>query len=158
MITAMIALFVVGYICIASEHVLHINKATFALILCGVLWAVYALNGHDANLSEDMITALGDTCEIVVFLIGAMTIVELIDRYGGFNIIVRRIKAKNKRGLMWTMAAVAFVLSAILDNMTTTIIMVMVLRRMLSERKERWLFASVMCRRPILLQICLFPR
>ena len=127
MITAMIALFVVGYICIASEHVLHINKATFALILCGVLWAVYALNGHDANLSEDMITALGDTCEIVVFLIGAMTIVELIDRYGGFNIIVRRIKAKNKRGLMWTMAAVAFVLSAILDNMTTTIIMVMVI-------------------------------
>lgn len=143
MITAMIALFVVGYICIASEHVLHINKATFALILCGVLWAVYAMQGHDPNLSEDMITALGDTCEIVVFLIGAMTIVELIDRYGGFNIIVRRIKAKNKRGLLWIMAAVAFILSAILDNMTTTIIMVMVLRRMLSERKERWLFASV---------------
>lgn len=143
MITAMIALFVVGYICIASEHVLHINKATFALILCGVLWAVYAMQGHDPNLSEDMITALGDTCEIVVFLIGAMTIVELIDRYGGFNIIVRRIKAKNKRGLLWIMAGVAFILSAILDNMTTTIIMVMVLRRMLSERKERWLFASV---------------
>jgi len=143
MIATMIVLFVIGYLCIASEHVLHINKATFALILCGVLWAVYAICGHDPNLSEEMITALGDTCEIVVFLIGAMIIVELIDRYGGFNIIVRHIKAKNKRGLMWILALFAFVLSAILDNMTTTIIMVMLLRRMLSEQKERWLFASV---------------
>ena len=111
--------------------------------MCGVLWAVYAMCGHDPNLSEDMILALGDTCEIVVFLIGAMTIVELIDRYGGFNIIVHHIKAKNKRGLMWVLAVVAFFLSAILDNMTTTIIMVMMLRRMLSDQKERWMFASV---------------
>lgn len=143
MITTMIVLFVIGYIGIAFEHVLHINKATFALIMCGVLWAVYAMCGHDPNLSEDMILALGDTCEIVVFLIGAMTIVELIDRYGGFNIIVHHIKAKNKRGLMWVLAVVAFFLSAILDNMTTTIIMVMMLRRMLSDQKERWMFASV---------------
>lgn len=78
---------------------------------------------------------MGDTCEIVVFLIGAMTIVELIDRYGGFNIIVHHIKAKNKRGLMWVLAVVAFFLSAILDNMTTTIIMVMMLRRMLSDQE-----------------------
>ncbi len=111
--------------------------------MCGVLWAVYAMCGHDPNLSEDMILALGDTCEIVVFLIGAMTIVELIDRYGGFNIMVHHIKAKNKRGLMWVLAVVAFFLSAILDNMTTTIIMVMMLRRMLSDQKERWMFASV---------------
>ncbi len=143
MITSMIVLFVIGYIGIASEHILHINKATFALIMCGVLWAIYAMCGNDPNLSEDMIVALGDTCEIVVFLIGAMTIVELIDRYGGFNIIVRHIKAGNKRGLMWVMAIVAFFLSAILDNMITTIIMVMMLRRMLSDQKERWLFASV---------------
>lgn len=139
----MIVLFALGYLCIASEHVLHINKATFALILCGILWAVYALFGYDQNLQSDMVVALGDTCEIVVFLIGAMTIVELIDRYGGFNIIVRLIKAKNKRSLMWILAAFAFFLSAILDNMTTTIIMVMLLRRMLSDQKERWLFASV---------------
>ena len=95
----MIVLFVIGYIGIASEHVLHINKATFALILCGLLWSIYALYGNDANLSADMITALGDTCEIVVFLIGAMTIVELIDRYGGFNIIVHRIRAKHETAL-----------------------------------------------------------
>lgn len=139
----MIVLFVLGYIGIASEHVLHINKATFALILCGVLWSIYAMMGHDVNLSGDMITALGDTCEIVVFLIGAMTIVELIDRYGGFNFIVRRIHARHKRGLLWVLSLMAFFLSAILDNMTTTIIMVMILRRMFSDKKERWIFASV---------------
>lgn len=143
MITFMIVLFVAGYLMIALEHVISINKATFALMMCGILWAAYAVSGHDPNLSEDMVTALGDTCEIVVFLIGAMTIVELIDRYGGFNIIVRHIHAKNKRGLMWVLAFVAFFLSSILDNMTTTIIMVMMLRRMLSNQKERWLFACV---------------
>ena len=139
----MIVLFVIGYIGIALEHVFHVNKATFALMMAGLLWGAYAMLGHDPNLQSDMVEALGDTCEIVVFLIGAMTIVELIDRYGGFNIIVHRIHAKSKRGLMWVLAFVAFFLSSILDNMTTTIIMVMMLRRMLSDQKERWMFASV---------------
>lgn len=143
MIAFMIILFVAGYLMIALEHVFNINKATFALMMCGILWAAYSLCSHDPNLSEEMIVALGDTCEIVVFLIGAMTIVELIDRYGGFNIIVRHIHAKNKRGLMWVLAFVAFFLSSILDNMTTTIIMVMMLRRMISDQKERWMFACV---------------
>lgn len=143
MITCMIVLFVIGYIGIALEHVFHVNKATFALMMAGLLWGVYAMLGHDPDLQSDMVEALGDTCEIVVFLIGAMTIVELIDRYGGFNIIVHRIHAKSKRGLMWVLAFVAFFLSSILDNMTTTIIMVMMLRRMLSDQKERWMFASV---------------
>lgn len=143
MITAMIVMFILGYVLIALEHVLNINKATFALIMSGVLWAIYAMATHDPNLSEELIIALGDTCEIVVFLIGAMTIVELIDRYGGFNIIVKRIHASNKRGLMWVLALVAFFMSSILDNMTTTIIMVMMLRRMLSDQKERWLFACI---------------
>jgi len=128
---------------IALEHVLNINKATFALMMSGILWAAYSLCSHDPNLSEDLVIALGDTCEIIVFLIGAMTIVELIDRYGGFNIIIHKIKAGNKRGLMWVMAFVAFFLSSILDNMTTTIIMVMMLRRMLSNTHERWIFACV---------------
>jgi Na+/H+ antiporter NhaD/arsenite permease-like protein len=139
----MLVVFVVGYLLIASEHVLHINKATFALFMCGVLWAIYALATNDGNLSHDLVVALGDTCEIVVFLIGAMTIVELIDRYGGFHIIVNRLHADNKRGLMWVLAFVAFFMSSILDNMTTTIIMVMMLRRMLRDQKERWLFACV---------------
>lgn len=139
----MIILFVVGYLMIALEHVFNINKATFALLMSGILWAIYAMCGNDPNLSEDLVMALGDTCEIIVFLIGAMTIVELIDRYGGFNIIVHRIHAKNKRGLMWVLTFVAFFISSILDNMTTTIVMVMMLRRMLSDQKERWIFACV---------------
>lgn len=143
MIALMIVLFVIGYIGIALEHVININKATFALLMSGLLWSVYATFAHDPHLSEELVTALGDTCEIIVFLIGAMTIVELIDRYGGFNIIVRHIHAKSKRGLMWVLVLVAFFLSSILDNMTTTIIMVMMLRRMLSDQKERWVFASV---------------
>ncbi len=143
MIPALLIIFVLGYLMIASEHVLHINKAVFALIMCGLLWSVYAVNGHDPNISADMVEALGDTCEIVVFLIGAMTIVELIDRYGGFHIIVENLHASNKRKLMWVLAFVAFFLSSVLDNMTTTIIMVMMLRRLLSDQKERWIFACV---------------
>lgn len=143
MIVTLLTIFVLGYVLIALEHILHINKATFALIMCGLLWAVYAVAGHDPNLSNDLIEVLGDTCEIVIFLIGAMTIVELIDRYGGFRIMVESIHASNKRKLMWILAVVAFFLSSVLDNMTTTIIMVMMLRRMLSNQKERWLFACI---------------
>ena len=143
LIPSLLIIFILGYLLIASEHVLHINKAVFALIMCGLLWSVYALMGHDPNLSADMVEALGDTCEIVVFLVGAMTIVELIDRYGGFHIIVENLHASNKRKLMWVLAFVAFFLSSVLDNMTTTIIMVMMLRRLLSNQKERWVFACV---------------
>lgn len=143
MITTLLVIFILGYLLIASEHVLHINKATFALIMCALLWAVYAMASHDPNVSSELIEALGDTCEIVVFLIGAMTIVELIDRYGGFRIIVDRIHANDKRKLMWVLSVFAFFLSSVLDNMTTTIIMVMMLRRMLKNYKERWLFACI---------------
>lgn len=143
MIAALLIIFIIGYLLIASEHVLHVNKATFALIMCGLLWAIYSVCSHDPDISSEMIEALGDTCEIVVFLIGAMTIVELIDRYGGFHIIVHNLTASNKRKLMWILALVAFFLSAVLDNMTTTIIMVMMLRRMFADQKERWIFACV---------------
>ncbi len=139
----MIIAFAAGYIMIALEHVVNINKATFALLMCGILWSAYSLCAHDPELPGELIEALGDTCEIIVFLIGAMTIVELIDRYGGFNILVKRIHAGNKRALMWILAIVAFFMSSILDNMTTTIIMVMMLRRMLADQKERWIFAGV---------------
>ena len=143
MITTLLVIFILGYLLIASEHVLHINKATFALIMCALLWAVYATGSHDPSVSSEMIEALGDTCEIVVFLIGAMTIVELIDRYGGFRILLLKIHASDKRKLMWVMSFFAFFLSSVLDNMTTTIIMVMILRRMLRNYKERWLFSCV---------------
>lgn len=143
MVTAMIVVFVLGYLLIASEHVLRINKATFALLMCGVLWAIYAIGARDPQMSSHLVEALGDTCEVVVFLIGAMTIVELIDRYDGFSYITSRITARNKRKLMWVIAFITFFMSAILDNMTTTIIMVMMLRRMISDNKERWKYACV---------------
>ena len=143
MLTAMIIIFVVGYVLIALEHPLHMNKATFALITCGALWTVYALLGKDPGMHEAIVMQLGDACEIVVFLIGAMTIVEIIDRYGGFAFITEHIKAKSKRHLLWILCSLSFVMSAVLDNMTTTIIMVMMLRRLLSDQKDRWMFAGL---------------
>ena len=143
MITAMIIIFVIGYLLIALEHPLHMNKASFALITCGLLWTIYALWGHDPHMHEAIVSQLGDACEIVVFLIGAMTIVEIIDRYGGFSFITEHIHAKSKRHLLWILCSLSFVMSAVLDNMTTTIIMVMMLRRLLSDQKERWLFAGL---------------
>ena len=143
MITAMIIIFVVGYVLIALEHPLHMNKATFALLTCGILWTIYAVFGHDPEMHEAIVMQLGDACEIVVFLIGAMTIVEIIDRYGGFAFITEHINAKSKKHLLWIMCSLSFVMSAVLDNMTTTIIMVMMLRRLLSDQKDRWLFAGL---------------
>ena len=143
MITTMIVIFVIGYLLIALEHPLHINKATFALLTCGIMWSIYALFGDNPDIHHGIVMQLGDTCEIVVFLIGAMTIVEIIDRYGGFSFITENIHARNKRHLLWILCTLSFVMSAVLDNMTTTIIMVMMLRRLLSDQKERWLFAGL---------------
>ncbi|MBR7013070.1 MAG: sodium:proton antiporter NhaD [Muribaculaceae bacterium] len=143
MITAMIVVFVIGYVLIALEHPLHINKATFALLTCVIMWSIYALMGDNPDIHHGIVTQLGDTCEIVVFLIGAMTIVEIIDRYGGFSFITENIHAKSKRHLLWILCILSFIMSAVLDNMTTTIIMVMMLRRLLSDQKDRWLFAGL---------------
>ena len=143
MIPAMIIIFVLGYVLITLEHPLHMNKATFALLTCGILWTIYALFGNDPEMHEAIVMQVGDACEIVVFLIGAMTIVEIIDRYGGFSFITEHINAKSKRHLLWIICSLSFVMSAVLDNMTTTIIMVMMLRRLLSDQKDRWLFAGM---------------
>lgn len=143
MIITMILIFVLGYLCIALEHKLRIDKAAIALLMCGALWTVLSLLGNDAQIGTQLIEQLGDTSEILFFLIGAMTIVELIDRHGGFHVITDHIKTRNKCKLLWLLSIIAFFMSAVLDNMTTTIIMIMLLRRMISEQKERWIFASV---------------
>ena len=101
MIAALITLFVIGYLLIALEHTLKVNKSTFALIMCGVLWSVYSLCTHDSGMENELLMYLGETCEILMFLIGAMTIVEHIDRYGGFSFITEHIHAKNKPGNKW---------------------------------------------------------
>ena len=96
MVAAMIIIFVIGYVLIALEHPLHMNKATFALLTCGILWSIYALMGDDSEMIHHAIVVqLGDACEIVVFLIGAMTIVEIIDRYGGFSFITEHPESYN---------------------------------------------------------------
>lgn len=143
MIITMILIFVFGYLCIALEHKLRIDKAAIALLMCSALWTVLSLLGNDAQIGTQLIEQLGDTSEILFFLIGAMTIVELIDRHGGFHVITDHIKTRNKRKLLWLLSIITFFMSAVLDNMTTTIIMIMLLRRMISGQKERWIFASV---------------
>ncbi|MEG1611129.1 MAG: sodium:proton antiporter NhaD [Alistipes sp.] len=143
MIIAMILIFVLGYVCIALEHKLKIEKAAIALLMCGAIWTVFSVFGHDVNIQHELIDHLGDTCEILVFLIGAMTIVDLIDSHGGFSVITDHITTRNKHKLMWLIAFITFFMSAVLDNMTTTIIMVMLLRRLINNNRERWIFASV---------------
>ena len=143
MIPTMILLFVVGYLFIALEHKTRIDKSAVALLMAGAIWTVFSLLGNDPHIQHELVDQLGDTCEILVFLIGAMTIVDLSDSYGGFNVITDHIKTRNKRKLLWMLSIITFFMSAVLDNMTTTIIMIMLLRRMISGQKERWIFASV---------------
>ena len=142
MIVSMLLLFAVGYAFIALEHKTRVNKAAVALVMCAAVWTLYALAGG-GDTAPKLLGSLGDTCEILVFLIGAMTIVELIDVHGGFNVITDRIRTRDKRRLLWLLATITFFMSAVLDNMTTTIVMVMLLRRLVAEQRERWIFASI---------------
>ena len=139
----MIILFALGYMCIALEHKIKIDKSATALAMFGVIWSVYALASGDADTGSKLLEHLGSTCETLVFLIGAMTIVDLIDRHGGFSIITERITTRNKISLLWTLAFITFFMSAVLDNMTTTIIMIMMLRKIVPTVRDRWIFAGV---------------
>lgn len=143
MIQTMILLFVAGYVLIALEHKVKINKSAIALLMSGTIWSVLSIWGHDSSIGDQLVEQLGDTCEILVFLIGAMTIVDLIDSHGGFSIITDHITTRNKRKLLWLLAFITFFMSAALDNMTTTIIMVMLLRRLVPEQRDRWIYASL---------------
>ena len=154
-----ICIFVFGYACIALEYPLKINKAASALMMCFLLWSIFALTGvgamspavadalgtgdfHDF-LSDNITHHLGETGETVFFLLGAMTIVEVIDRWGGFRIITDRINATSKVELLWILGGLAFFLSAILDNLTTTIMMITLLNKLIPEKNDRWFFASM---------------
>jgi Na+/H+ antiporter NhaD/arsenite permease-like protein len=146
----MIAVFVVGYVFIALEHKIGINKAAVAMTMCGILWTMFMLGGGTVSpdfgteaVNDHIWNALAGACEILVFLICAMTIVSLIDTNGGFDSITRRITTRNKVKLVWIIAVMTFFLSALLDNMTTTIIMIMLMRKLLANYKERWVFAGL---------------
>ncbi|MGB3006523.1 MAG: sodium:proton antiporter NhaD [Chitinophagaceae bacterium] len=144
MTTLIIIIFVLGYLTIAFEHTIRINKAASA-ILTGVLcWSVYAIFSPDKQHVPTVLTEhLGEVAGILFFLLGAMTIVELIDAHDGFQLIISRIQTTNTRKLVWLIALIAFFLSAVLDNLTTTIVMVSLLRKIISDKNEKWMLAGL---------------
>lgn len=142
--TWIIVIFIIGYLVIALEHVTRINKAATALLTGVLCWTVFVLSSAESHLAADSLTHhLGDVAGILFFLLGAMTIVELIDAHDGFQLIIQRIQTTNKKKLVWLIAFFAFFLSAILDNLTTAIVMVSLLRKLIGDKKERWLLAGL---------------
>ena len=138
----MIAIFVIGYAMIALEHPLKINKSATAVLLAAVIWAVFALFGPGIK-DGALIHHLGETAEILFFLLGAMTIVEIVDKHDGFSIITDKITTTSKRKLLWIISILTFFMSAVLDNLTTSIVMCALLRKLVGDKNTRWFFAGM---------------
>ncbi|MBQ8705321.1 MAG: sodium:proton antiporter NhaD [Paludibacteraceae bacterium] len=149
-----VTLFVIGYLCIALESVTEINKAAIALLMCVGCWTllmvapgIYYPEIAPAevvhHISEVIEHHLGDAAGTLFFLMGAMTIVEIVDTNGGFNFVRDTMKTRSKRKLLWRVAFMTFCLSAILDNLTTSIVMIMVLRKLVQSREERLVYAAL---------------
>ena len=151
--TLMIIVFVIGYSAIALEHPIKIDKAASALLTAVIVWTLLILGseailggGEDASkllVEESLMHHLGDVSGIIFFLLGAMALVELVDIHGGFDIITNRITTLNKTKLLWILSFVTFFMSAALDNLTTSIIMAALLRKLISDKKDLWLFAGM---------------
>jgi len=136
--------FVLGYVAISLEHLLKLNKAASALITGVLCWTVYVVqSGTSHHPSEELVAHLGEISSILFFLMGAMTIVELIDSHGGFNIITRKISTTNKQVLLIIITVLTFFLSALLDNLTTAIVMTSLCSKILSEKEDRLWFAGM---------------
>ncbi len=146
--------FVFGYLCIALESVTRVNKAAIALLMCVVCWTLLMMNPTSFypavpagevihHIAEVIEHHLGDAAGTLFFLMGAMTIVEIVDSNGGFNFVRDALKTRSKRKLLWRVAFMTFFLSAILDNLTTSIVMIMVLRKLVQSRGERMLYAAL---------------
>ena len=144
MLIALIIIFFIGYIFIAFESIVKIDKAAIA-ILSGVLcWTVYILNFHDANIITDQLKIhLADISQILFFLLAAMTIVELIDSHNGFDIITNKITTTKTSRLLVIICFITFFLSAFIDNLTTTIVMVSLIQKIIDDKKTRMLFAGM---------------
>ena len=143
-LAALIAIFALAYAAIALEHPLKINKSGSALVGAGLLWTIYALSEGDAHLvSAQLGESLLGTAQIVFFLMGAMIIVEVVDAHNGFDVITTRIKTSQLSTLMWLVGFVTFFLSAILDNLTTTIVMISLIRKLLDKHEDRRFFAGI---------------
>ena len=151
---AIVIVFCIGYLCIALESLTKINKAAIALLMFVATWTLFmmapeaylpaAIGSMKASVvSTEIERHLGSTATTLFFLMGAMTIVELVDQNGGFNFVRDTLKTKSKRALLWRIAFMTFILSAILDNLTTSIVMIMILRKLVSDRKDRIIYASL---------------
>ena len=140
----MIVVFILGYIAIAFEHPLKLNKAASALITGVLCWTLYVLNSTSAEQSVDeLLHHLGEVSSILFFLLGAMVIVELIDSHSGFKIITRRITTQSKSKLLLIVVAITFFLSALLDNLTTSIVMSSLLIKLLRQKEDRLWFCGM---------------
>lgn len=149
-----VIIFCIGYLCIALESLTKINKAAIALLMCVLCWTLLmtgpadyypAIAGESIahHISEVIEHHLGDAAGTLFFLMGAMTIVEIVDTNGGFNFVRETMKTRSKRKLMWRMAFMTFFLSAILDNLTTSIVMIMVLRKLVQKQSDRLIYAAL---------------
>lgn len=145
--TFILIVFILGYLAIAFEHSIRMNKSASALLTGVLCWTIYILSSGSEEashiISEDLLAHLGEISAILFFLLGAMTVVELIDAHDGFDIITEAITTTSKRKLLWIVCFVAFFLSAVLDNLTTTIVMVSLCRKLLTEKEDRLLFIGM---------------
>ena len=137
----LVILFTASYLLIVLEHPLQVNKAASALLGGALLWVVYALFNHSAVTQLDR--SLTAIAEIVFFLMGAMAVVEVVDAHDGFSVVTEKIKAENKTALLWIVSFITFFLSAVLDNLTTTIVMVSVIRKLIKGKEDKILFSSM---------------
>lgn len=144
MVAILLAIFVIGYAAITLEHSIQINKSATALITAVLCWTLIVLNADNKELVVESLTHhLSAISEIVFFLLGAMTIVELIDAHDGFQNIVEAIKTTNKTKLVWLIAIITFFLSAVLDNLTSTIVMISILNKLIQDKKVKWLLLGL---------------
>ena len=144
MLTMLVVIFVIAYAAIALEHPLKVNKSASALIGAGLLWTIYALfTGYHAMVGHQLNESLASTAQIVFFLMGAMTIVEVVDAHNGFEVITSRIRTTKLSTLMWLVGFVTFFLSSVLDNLTTTIVMISLMKKLLDKHDDRLFFAGM---------------
>lgn len=140
----MIIVFVVGYAAIALEHPIKIDKAASALITGVLVWTLFVFTGADSHfIEEELLHHLSEISSILFFLLGAMTIVELIDAHEGFAIITDKITTTKKVKLLWIISVLTFFFSAALDNLTTSIVMISLLRKLIGDKYDRWFFAGI---------------
>jgi len=141
---AIIVIFILGYFAIAFEHNININKAATALVTGVLCWTVYILfTPNKQVVSHQLMEHLGELAGILFFLLGAMTVVELIDAHDGFEVITERIKTRSAVKLLWIIGGLTFFLSAVLDNLTTTIVIVSLLRKLIDNKEQRLFFVGI---------------